>query len=300
MDKLVAFFKNVWFRRTVALLGYGYTIFIAWIAYLCFGYFIEAENATPLFVLYLFANIVGLSLLIISRKQVLTQVNSYILPLLVFAIVICGFGNWYIVVPPAAVMAVVFFANSSNETLKTVLGTLYLLMFVIGIVGYIGISTFMGNISFTGVELSHRDRDYEKLSSDGKYRIVRYFDESGDRTLQKYYVEATEDDIGIPLGTAKKVFGCKFIYTSAYEGTPKDLVDWSFRTLDGEKTEVLLVENIVRENPYLIKEIDANDTTSKSSSSVSPVNSSIENLIKPNSGTNEPDKSDASVSMPTG
>lgn len=277
MDKLIAFFKNIWFRRGLAIAGWGYTLFLVWIAFLSFGYYFEIEKPAPLFVLYLFVNVCATVFFILSRKQVITQVNSYLLPPLTFAILIFSFGNWYISIPPIAVMLVVFFVNNSNETLKTVLGTMYLLMFVIGVVGYIAIQLFMGSITFTEVELSKRDRNYEKLSASGEYRIVRYFDTNGDRRLQKYFVEETEDDIKIPMGICKKVQGCKSIHTASYTGLPADLVEWSVVNSDEGKKEVLLVEGFVRENPYLVKAIEDDEDTDSSDISDSSENSDDEN-----------------------
>ena len=90
-----------------------------------------------------------------------------ILPLFVFLIIIFAYGNWYIIAPPLAVVVIMFFANNANETLKTVLGTMYLLMYVIGVAAYIAIDMLMGPITFTGVELNLRDPDYEVLSPSG-------------------------------------------------------------------------------------------------------------------------------------
>lgn len=268
MDKLVAFFKNVWFRRTVALLCWGYTALMLWIAWLNFGFFFEFENPTPLFVLYLFVNISALGLMILTRKQMFTKLNAYIMPPIIFAIVIFGFGNWYMIAPPLVVMVVVFFANNSNETLKTVLGTLYLLMYVIGVVGYIGIQMFMGDISFTGVDLTRRDPDYEKLSVSGDYRLVRYINDTNERKTMSYYVEYTGDDVEIPLGLCKKVFDCKHIHTATYRNRTEDLVEWSTQKVDGVTTDVLMVEGSLRENPYLIKAVEDDDSSGSSSSSV--------------------------------
>lgn len=305
MDKLIAFFKNIWFKRGVAVLGLGYTFLMIWLAYMSFGYYFEFENPTPLFVLYLFVNICAMAVFIYSRKQIVTQVNSYILPPIIFAILLCAFGSWYIIVPPMAVMLVLFFANSSNETLKTVLGTMYLLMFVIGIVGYIGIQIFIGAITVTtGVDLSKRDTSYEKLSASGDYRIVRYFDTNGVNTVQRYYVEETKDDIKIPLGMCKKVVGCEYVHTAAYSGIPRDTVTWTSETVNGEKREVLLVEGVVRENPYLIDRVetksflqqlldflfrrdDDEDDTSSGSSSVSNSSSTSDG----SGGSDDPDGS---------
>lgn len=290
MDKLIAFFKNIWFRRGLALVGWGYTLLMIWIAYLSFGYYFDIEKPAPLFVLYLFVNMCALTLFVLSRKQIITQINSYVLPPIIFAILIFSFGNWYISIPPIAVMLVVFFANSSNETLKTVLGTMYLLMFVIGVVGYIGIQIFMGSITFTGVELSKRDTNYEKLSKSGDYRVVRYFDTNGDRMLQKYFVEETEDDIKIPMGLCKKVYGCKSIHTASYAVIPTDLVEWSEVVEEGEKKEVLLVESFVRENPYLVKQIEEDETSD--SSDISDISGDSSDDISDSSGDPDNGSSD--------
>lgn len=278
MDKLLAFFKNVWFRRGVSLLCLGYTAFMIWVAVLNAAYYFELENPTPLFVLYLFVNISALGLMILSRHELLTRINSYLLPPVVFVTVICALGNWYMIIPPVVVMVVLFFVNNSNETLKTVLGTMYLLMYVIGIVGYIGASFFLGHIALYDVDLSKRDTSYEKVSESGEYRIVRYFNTVGDRKTQSYYLETTAKDQKIPLGTCKLVLGCKHIHTSTYEDVPEDLVDWDFRTIDGKKTEVLIVENFVRENPIEVEKREA-EASKREQSSTSSNNYTSQGLI---------------------
>lgn len=278
MDKLTAFFKNVWFRRGVAALCWGYTAFLIWIAWLCFGFFFEFENPTPLFVLYLFINIVAFGLLIFTRKQVITQVNAYVLPIVAFLILIFGFGKWYITTPPLVVVIAFFFINRSNETLKTVLGTMYLLMYVIGTVGFIAMRMFMGNITFTldengspsisELDLSLRDPEYEILSDSGDYRVVRYISKTGDRQMVSYYVEDAREDVKIPLGICKKVAGCRHLHTAVFSDKDYNHIRWATQTVDGKTVEVLYVEGILRENPYLRKKIESNSSDSSSSSSV--------------------------------
>lgn len=253
MDKIVSFLKNIWFRRGVAVLCCGYTAFILWVAWLCLGYCFVLENPTPLFVLYLFVNIAAMGLLVFTRKQVITQVNTFIIPIAVLLLLIFGFGHWFIIVPPAVVMTIAFFSARSNETLKTVLGTFYLLLFVIGIAAYIAIDMFIGSFSFTGVDLSKRDGSYEYVSESGEYRIVRYLQESGMRKTVSYYVETTSDDCSIPLGVCKKVIGCKHLHTAEYETLSNDMVQWKTEIVDGKTQDVPYVEGIRRENPYLIK-----------------------------------------------
>lgn len=275
MDKLVEFFKNVWFRRAVALVCWGYTFMMAWVAWLSFGYSFEYENPTALFVLYLFVNIAALGLMILTRRQVITMVNCMILPPIIFVIVIFGFGNWYLILPPLAVVIAMFFINAANETLKTVLGTIYLLMYVIGVVAYIAINLFMGDLTFIGVDLSRRDADYEKLSPSGDYRIVRYVDEPGERRTAAYYIESTADDVKIPFGICKKVFGSKHIHTAAYQSKSDDPVSWKTVREDGEEIEALNVEGSTRENPYLVKALDGEDAD------VDPLSTAVITLPQP-------------------
>lgn len=260
MDKLVAFFKNVWTKRVAAAISLAYTVMLVWLAWMNIAYYFKYENPTPLFVIYLFINLAALGLMIYSRKQVITQVNSYLLPPIIFVTVIFGYGNWYMIIPPLVVMLVMFFVNSSNETLKTVLGTMYLLTYVVGVAGYTAIRTYMGTTSFiTSVDLSTRDPYYEKLSSTEDYRIVRYLQTSGDRKTIAYYVEKAEDDVKIPFATCQKVLGCHHIYSTEYKNSDEDHVNWSFRSVNGEKTEIIRVEGYVRENPYLVQ-IDEEET----------------------------------------
>ena len=247
MDTLVALFKNVWLKRSVALLCWGYTGLLIWIAWLNGAFFLEYENPTSLFVVYVFVNIAALGLLIYTRRQVITQVNVMILP-------------------PLVVLVAMFFICTANETLKTVLGTMYLLMYVIGAAAYITITLLMGKITLAGVDLDLRDRNYEVLSADGQYRIVRYVDKpTGERRTASYYVEDISKDKKIPFGSAKRVLGSGWVVTAKYTSKSDSPVSWVTKTVDGKKVEMLSVEGTLKENPYLVAEISATEELEESS-----------------------------------
>lgn len=260
MDKLVAFFKNVWFKRGVSLLCWAYTGLMVWVAWLNLAYTFHYDNASALFVLYLFVNLAALALMIYTRRQVLTMINSMLLPIIVFLIVIFAYGNWYMIAPPLVVVVVVFLFSGMNETLKTVFGTMFLLMYVIGVAAYIAVGMLMGTLNFTGVDLSERDLKYEVLSPSGEYRIVRYVDDPvGDRRIASYYIEYTGDDVEIPFGYCKKVLGCQHAHSMQYTGQSDNPVVWYVTDVYGENTEMLRVEGSLRENPYLIKPTESEE-----------------------------------------
>ena len=239
---------------------------LIWIAWLNGAFFLEYENPTSLFVVYVFVNIAALALLIYTRRQVITQVNVMILPPVVFATFLLAFGNWYMILPPLVVLVAMFFICTANETLKTVLGTMYLLMYVIGAAAYITITLLMGKITLAGVDLDLRDRNYEVLSADGQYRIVRYVDKpTGERRTASYYVEDISKDKKIPFGSAKRVLGSGWVVTAKYTSKSDSPVSWVTKTVDGKKVEMLSVEGTLKENPYLVAEISATEELEESS-----------------------------------
>lgn len=266
MDILASVFRNVWLKRGVAVLCWGYTGLLIWLAWLNFAYFLEYDNPTSLFVLYVFVNVAALALMIYTRNQVITQINALIMPPILLVSFILAFGNWYMLLPPLCVLVAMFFISRANETLKTVLGTMYLLMFVIGAAAYITMTLLMGRLSLTGVDLTLRDTNYEVLSADGNYRIVRYVDKpNGERRTASYYVEDVSKDVEIPFGSGKRVLGCGWVLTTKYTGKDNNPVQWVEATKDGEKVEALEVEGTLKENPYLVVEVSETEEESTES-----------------------------------
>lgn len=256
MDILASVFRNIWLKRGVAVLCWGYTGLLIWLAWLNFAYFLEYDNPTSLFVLYVFVNVAALALMIYTRNQVITQINALIMPPILLVSFILAFGNWYMLLPPLCVLVAMFFISRANETLKTVLGTMYLLMFVIGAAAYITMTLLMGRLSLTGVDLTLRDTNYEVMSADGNYRIVRYVDKpNGERRTASYYVEDVSKDVEIPFGSGKRVLGCGWVLTTKYTGKDNNPVQWVEATKNGEKVEALEVEGTLKENPYLVVEV---------------------------------------------
>lgn len=291
MDTLASIFGNVWLKRGMAVLCWGYTGLLVWLAWLNFAYFLEYDNPTSLFVIYVFINVAVLGLMIYTRHQVITQINVMIMPPILLVSFILAFGSWYMLLPPICVIVAMFFICRANETLKTVLGTMYLLMFVVGGAAYVAMTLLMGRLTvFTGVDLTLRDANYEKLSSDEAYRIVRYVDKpNGERRTASYYVEDVSGDIDIPFGKAKKVLGCGWVLTTKYSGREDDPVSWVKTTIDGERVEALNVEGVIKENPYLAEEIIVQTTEESTVSIYSPASGTpADESTKETSGSAEP------------
>lgn len=198
MEKVLEFFKNKWIKRAVSILSLGFPAFLVFLDWLAFAYSLEPTNPVPLFLLYVLVNFIFGGLFFYTRKQILTRLAACISPLLVFLMMIAAFGEWYMIVPPFLICVFGFLACGAGETLKTVLGTIYLLMFVVGALVYMTLLHF--NLTPQKLlfrefcELSQRSADYV-YSENGSYRLVRYIDQkNSDRVTVRYYVEDTSYD----------------------------------------------------------------------------------------------------------
>ena len=212
MDKILAFFKNKWCKRFFALFSLAFPLFLVYIDWLAFAYSIEPVNPIALFLLYVLVNFIFGGLMIYTRKQVLTRFVLCISPLLVFLMMIIDFGNWYLLIPPLAICALCFLASGAGETLKTILGTIYLLLFVVGALVYLTLlhfnltpQTFLPqNLHYC--DLENRVYTYE-YSPKNTYRLVKYIDDDNpERISATFYVEETANDIELPFANAYRHF----------------------------------------------------------------------------------------------
>lgn len=112
------------------------------------------------------------------------------------------------IVPPFIVAIIMFFAAGTNETVKVIMGTIYLLLYVLGIVAYFVLNILFGGTSVETVLNSDLDtsssvyalyRDnFKKLtevtsesntiSPDGQYQIILYDVKDSDKGAVKICV----------------------------------------------------------------------------------------------------------------
>lgn len=223
MDKVIAFFKNDWCKRGFSLLSILYPLFLLYIDWLAFAYSLEPTNPIALFLLYVLVNFIFGGLMFYTRKQVITRFCLCISPLIIFLMMIVAFGNWYMVIPPLAITAVVFLASGAGETLKTILGTIYLMMFVVGALVYLTLLHF--NLTPQTLLLKNycdlADRSYTyEYSPKGTYRLVTYVnDDNPERVSATYYIEETENDVQFSFLNAYRHFDSLKVLVTVHQDT---------------------------------------------------------------------------------
>jgi hypothetical protein len=216
MERVLSFFKSRWTKLGFSLLSPLYGGFCIWLAWLTFTHFLVPTNPVSLFSLYLFINVVFGGLMIYTRRQILTRIVACVLHPCVMVMLVFAFGNWYLLIPPFVVATIVFFASGSGETLKIVLGTLYLLAIVVEILAYLVMQSLTIELPIDMMELDMnlRQPDYA-YSPDGRYRLVKYIDDPDkDKRKVKYYVEPAYEDIELPFLECEMFAGCEKILTS--------------------------------------------------------------------------------------
>ena len=280
MSYVISFFRNKWTKIGFSALSLGYGFFVIWLAWLTFTYHLVPTNPVSLFSLYLMINVMFGVVMIYTRKQIATQIVACLLHPCILVMLIFAYGNLFLLIPVFAISTVVFFAAGSPESLKTILGTIYLILFVLTILGYLTLQAFSITDNIFSVNLDLRNERYIH-SEDETYRLVMYIDKDNkEHRMVNFVVEFTGDDLSLPFLNGEKYAGSTHIlrqrltrsfeiewnnenkltiilYTEQLDGEPvreELIVEWLSDT-------VLVVGDDVRNAPDFEKPDRINDDT---------------------------------------
>lgn len=130
--------NNVWVKRAVSVFCLIYTAMLILLTIATFLYRLEVNEgaAAAFFTVYFIISALFLVFLLYSKDVLLTRINGMLMLPIVFFLVLFNMGNVIIFVPPLIVAIVMFFYCRVPEKLKILLGTIYLMMYIIGIFAY--------------------------------------------------------------------------------------------------------------------------------------------------------------------
>ena len=132
MNKFMTVVTNKWFRMAVSLLGIAYSIVLACFDYNVFFYDIEYVSRKEFAIIGSVFSLVICLLFMYTRKSVFTCIFGMVNMLLFFPLLLLDWGNWPLLLPAAVVTLFGFFCCHMNETAKTIFGTIFLLMYILG------------------------------------------------------------------------------------------------------------------------------------------------------------------------
>ncbi len=234
------FLSNKLLNFCISVFNLLYLILILTFAIWSFLYEITFENEKTFLVVYSVASVIFMVLMILTRKQLLTRIMSMALLTPVFMLVVFNQDNFLMYLPPLIVGIVMFFACQSSATTKVVMGTIYILMYFVGLIGFMLISTLFGGSAIeTKLDATVTDTtitenyDMEKIaqlnansiSPDGKYRYYILDVQDNERGKVIIVVEPNDMDVEYRFFTLVEVGYSSRIAKYATRGVTPD-IEW--------------------------------------------------------------------------
>lgn len=217
-----------------------YLILIGALTVWTFLYELEFKSQIAFFSVYIVLSLSFLVLMLLTKGQLFTRTVSVLMLFPVFFLMLFNFSRPVIFLPPLIVGIIMFFACSAGDNVKVIMGSLYLLMFVVGSVGYVIVSTLFGGSAIeTRLDSSVTDQsvtseyDMEKIerlnqnsvSPDGKYRYYILDVQDNDRGKVIIAVEPNDCDINYKFFTLTEAGYTSRIAKYSVRGVTPD-IEW--------------------------------------------------------------------------
>ncbi len=195
MDKRII--NNKYIRFGISCFNLLYLILICVLTMWTFLYKISFTNEKAFIGIYIVLNSIFLVLMILTRDQIITRFISTIMLLPVFVLMLFNLDNLWMFIPPIAVGVLMFFICTAGDTVKVIMGSMYLLLFVVGLVGYMILTTLFGGSAIETV-LSSDITDPEVVSAYdmNKISLLNANNVSPDGQYRYYILDVQDNDRG--------------------------------------------------------------------------------------------------------
>ena len=139
----------IWVKRILSLLSVLYCVIVVFFAYHSIFYKLELLDVSKACMAVTGVSVLALAEMLYTRKQFLTKLCSLImLPVMVLPLLIY-FGQWWVLAPMMTVAVVAFFLSGFGETAKTVWGTIFLLIYLVGALIYFVVTSMFAPSTVT-------------------------------------------------------------------------------------------------------------------------------------------------------
>lgn len=239
------FFENIWTKRFVSIIAALYTVGVCFLSYYSVFYSIHVEDKLSLCLIVSAVSVIAFILMIYTRKQILTRISSFLILTATLPVVLLYFGEKELFIPIVITGIFILLLSGAGEGTKTVVGTLILLMYIFGALGYFLFTSFFVTSAKTEVIDSG-------VSPSGRYRysVVNTEDTSNGSTA--VYIEPNYADVTYPFVT----FRLKNMERIVYQERPV------CSEINAEWTDCRR-EDITKELSSITKDIDVSLTDSE-------------------------------------
>lgn len=168
---------NVWTKRVLALVSVLYAAGVCRLCYLSLFYDIHIHGRASLCLLLTAVSILAMVVMLYTRRQVLTRIASFVILPAMLPVVLLHFGEWVLIIPIIVTGIAIFLLSGSGEGAKTAIGTITLLLYIFGALGYFLFTSFF-------VSSAKEEVVQSGVSPSGRYRyrVVNTEDSSNGST----------------------------------------------------------------------------------------------------------------------
>ncbi len=217
-----AFFSNIWTKRFVSVIAAFYTVGVFFLCYFSIFYDIHIRSRASVCLIVSGISAIALILMLYTRKQIITRICSFLILLAILPVVLLYFNEKALLIPIIITGIVILLLSGAGEGTKTLIGTIILLMYIFGALGYYLFTTFFVTTAKTEI--------IEKgFSPSGRYRysVINTEDKSGGSTA--IYVEPNYADKKFPMVT----FTLKNMERICYMERPiNENIELEWKTMD--------------------------------------------------------------------
>ena len=134
--------SNTWAKRAFALVSALYAAGVCRLAYLSVFYDIHVKSRLSLCLTLIAVSLVALLCMICSRKQLVTRIASFVILIAMLPVALLYFGEWCLIIPIVVTGIIIFLLSGAGEGTKTAMGTIILLMYLFGSIGFFMFKAF--------------------------------------------------------------------------------------------------------------------------------------------------------------
>lgn len=186
------FLGNIWTKRVVAVLSLLYALAVCRLCYFSIFYEIHVRDRVSLCLTVTVVSIIALVAMLYTRKQVITRIASFIILPAMLPVVLLYFGEWGMIIPIIITGVTILLLSGAGEGGKAAVGTIVLLMYIFGALGYfVFTSFFVSSAKETLVE--------KGTSPSGRYRYTVINTEDTSNGSTAVYVEPNYADEDFPF-----------------------------------------------------------------------------------------------------
>ena len=188
------FFANIWTKRVFAVIGALYAFAVCGLCYYSIFYDIHIQSRASVCLMVSGISVLALVIMLYTRKQVLTRICSFIILPAMLPVVLLYFGKWELIVPIIITGVVILLLSGAGEGMKTAIGTVVLLLYIFGALGYFLFTSFF-------VSSAKQTTVRSGVSPSGRYRYTVVNTEDSSNGSTAVYVEPNFADVKYPMIT---------------------------------------------------------------------------------------------------